>query len=106
MFNCIPPLYGEGVLMVSAHSRRRRPGRLVFAGLLVLAGGAAPAQEPPAPPAVEQTDGTQPATGPRIEVEQHTVDLGQIVRGETAEARFAFHNRGDETLRILRAKPG
>ena len=44
--------------------------------------------------------------GARIEMGQVEVDLGQLVKGETAEARFAIHNRGDETLRILRAKPG
>jgi hypothetical protein len=34
------------------------------------------------------------------------IDLGQLVRGEKAEASFALRNEGDAVLRILRAKPG
>ena len=66
------------------------------------------AQSAPEPP----ESGQAPAQslpekqGPRIEMGQLEVDLGELIKGETAEARFAIHNRGDEVLRILRAKPG
>jgi hypothetical protein len=46
------------------------------------------------------------ASGPRIEIAQREIDLGSLFRGESAEARFEIRNLGDETLRILRAKPG
>ena len=82
---------------------RRRPVGLLAATLLAC--GIATAQAPPeAPP--EAASEAAPTTGPRLEVPEDVVDLGQLVRGETGEARFALHNRGDATLRILRAKPG
>ena len=46
------------------------------------------------------------AAGPRAVVEQTGVDLGEVVRGETVEAVFEISNAGDETLRILKVKPG
>lgn len=76
---------------------RRRAAGLFASTLLVC--GVATAQAP----SPEQTPAL---SGPRIEVPEVEVDLGQLVRGETAEASFALHNRGGETLRILRAKPG
>jgi hypothetical protein len=90
----------QGVSMKTAQARRRRRARLILPLLavgLVQAGSAAVAQAP-----VEENA----ATGPRVEAETTLIDLGQLLRGETSEARFALHNRGDETLRILRAKPG
>ena len=66
------------------------------------------AQTVPDPPASEQAPAQSPPgkQGARLEMDRLEVDLGQLVKGETAEARFAIHNRGDETLRILNAKPG
>jgi hypothetical protein len=44
--------------------------------------------------------------GPRVEVAQIEIDLGQISRGATVEARFELRNVGDADLHILEAKPG
>jgi hypothetical protein len=63
------------------------------------------AQDPPAA-GQASTEAPPAKQGARIEMDQVEVDLGQLVRGETAEARFAIHNRGDEILRIVNAKPG
>ena len=85
--------------MLRFRSRRNGPERIavpVLLALLAMAGGAAAAQPAEAPA----------TTGPRIEVEQREIDLGSIVRGEAAEARFALHNRGDKTANVLRVKPG
>lgn len=46
------------------------------------------------------------AAGPTIEVVNAEVDLGDLIRGSTAEAAFTLRNTGDETLRILGADPG
>jgi len=95
--------------MKTVQARRRQRARSILpflAACLVQAGPAAVAQEPAssatAPSPVEQ----QAASGPRLEAETTLIDLGELVRGEASVARFAIHNRGDETLRILRAKPG
>ena len=81
--------------------------RLLACGV-ALASCVAAAQSAPEPPEVGQSPArsSPEKQGPRIEMGQLEVDLGELVKGETAEARFAIHNRGDETLRILRAKPG
>ena len=77
-------------------------------GVVALASCAAFAQTTPTP----SETGPAPAQaapqkeGARIEMDQLEVDLGQLVKGESAEALFTIHNGGDETLRILRAKPG
>lgn len=47
-----------------------------------------------------------PPAGPKIAFEAETVQLGQVVRGESVEAEFVYRNEGDAPLRILRAKPG
>jgi len=47
-----------------------------------------------------------PAVGPRAEFKTLTLDLGQVPRGQSAEARFELVNRGDELLKILEVKPG
>jgi hypothetical protein len=39
-------------------------------------------------------------------VESPGQDLGQISRGQPAQARFEIRNRGDGVLKILEAKPG
>jgi hypothetical protein len=44
--------------------------------------------------------------GPRLEVDPMEIDLGPIDRGEDAEAKFTLRNTGDQTLEILKAKPG
>jgi hypothetical protein len=43
---------------------------------------------------------------PRIEPEVSEVDVGDLVRGRSAEALFGLRNTGDETLVILGADPG
>jgi hypothetical protein len=45
-------------------------------------------------------------SGPRIEAEAAEIDLGMIDRGAPAEAKFTLRNSGDQTLKIIRAKPG
>ena len=95
--------------MLRNRTRRLRPGRVVVPVLLAsfaLAGGTAAAQTPAASPAPEQPSVASAPTGARLEVEQSEIDLGAIVRGEIAEARFALHNRGDEIAHVLRVKPG
>jgi hypothetical protein len=60
--------------------------------------------------AVGPVTGQEPAEkapiGPRIEVDATEIDLGAISRGEKAEAKFTLRNTGDQTLKILKAKPG
>ncbi len=46
------------------------------------------------------------AAGPRAVVETPKIDLGQVPRGDSVEARFVIRNDGDEVLRILKVKPG
>lgn len=82
-----------------ARSVKRRRSLLspaLCCGLALFAGWSL-AQEPAQP---------APAPGPRLVVETNVIDLGQVVHGESAEARFALRNEGSEVLRILRAKPG
>jgi hypothetical protein len=55
-----------------------------------------PAEEPPA----------QPAPAPKIEIAGTEIDIGQVVRGETAEGSFVVRNTGDAELKIQRVKPG
>jgi hypothetical protein len=95
--------------MLDASVRRHFPNRQTAVALiaaLALAGGPALAQAAESPPATPRAGEPAPAIGPRLEIDQTEIDLGKIYRGETSEARFALHNTGDETLRILRAKPG
>lgn len=46
------------------------------------------------------------AIGPRLEVDATEIDLGQIDKGADAKATFTLRNTGDQTLEILKAKPG
>ena len=46
------------------------------------------------------------AAGPKIVVDQPSVDLGTVTRGDVREARFALRNAGDAVLHILRVDPG
>ncbi len=51
--------------------------------------------------------GVQPSpAGPRLLIEPEVHELGQVVRGENVEVRFALSNAGDAVLRILKADPG
>lgn len=70
----------------------------------VLLGGVAavPAAEMPAKPG---TAAAKPAA-PHMEIEQESIDLGQVVRGETAEAVFTIRNTGADVLKILNVRPG
>ena len=43
---------------------------------------------------------------PRVIVENPKLDLGRVVRGQTAEGIFRVRNLGAAPLRILAAKPG
>ena len=43
---------------------------------------------------------------PRAIVENPKLDLGRVVRGETAEGVFRVRNLGAATLHIQQAKPG
>jgi hypothetical protein len=65
---------------------------------LLLCGAASPllADEP---------EGKAPS-GPRIEVDATEIDLGVLDKGVVAEAKFTLRNTGDQTLKIIRAKPG
>jgi len=54
---------------------------------------------------VVDTRAADPA-GPRVEVETLEIDLGEISRGATVEARFRLRNVGDRDLHILEARPG
>lgn len=61
----------------------------------------------PQPGTVGATDAaSEEAGGPRFEVDALSVDLGELRKGEDGLARFTVRNTGDETLRILRVKPG
>jgi hypothetical protein len=87
-------------MQTSDHRTARAALRAALLLAALLGWGANVAQTPP--PAAAETV----VAAPRIEVAEREVDLGTVVRGETREARFALHNTGDATLRILRAKPG
>lgn len=67
--------------------------------MLALAAGAGAVwgqEEPPSPA----------ASPPRLQVDSDTIDLGDVSRGEDAQATFHLRNTGGETLKILRVKPG
>ncbi len=44
--------------------------------------------------------------GGRLQVEQEVVDAGDVVRGQEAKGTFLLKNVGDQTLKVLSAKPG
>ncbi len=46
------------------------------------------------------------AAGPKLVVERPSISVGEVIRGEVREARFALRNGGDQPLRILRVNPG
>ena len=52
----------------------------------------------------------QPVTadqqGPRLRVDEKEVHLGTLIKGDRSVAEFVLHNDGNETLRILKVKPG
>ena len=48
----------------------------------------------------------EPEAIPRAVVENSTLDLGRVVRGQTAEGIFRVRNLGAATLHIKQAKPG
>jgi hypothetical protein len=65
---------------------------IVVLGMLAVAAGVAPAADEGAPAAA-------------LELEQATIDLGDVVAGSEAVAVFRFHNRSDAAVHIIRAKP-
>ena len=54
----------------------------------------------------EEPPASKPVSGGRLSVEQETVDVGEVIRGHVATATFILHNTGQDTLKILGAKPG
>lgn len=74
---------------------------LVFA-LLIGYGSRATAQQGPA------TTGPSapPGPSPKLEIAQEVIDLGELPRIGEAQATFVIRNTGEDTLRILSAKPG
>jgi hypothetical protein len=46
------------------------------------------------------------ANGPQIFFEKNVVHVGDVHEGEVIEHGFRVFNRGDETLRIEKVKPG
>ena len=52
--------------------------------------------------------GKEPAAKPggRLQVEAEVVDVGDVVRGQEAKGTFLLKNIGDQTLKVLSAKPG
>jgi hypothetical protein len=60
--------------------------------VLAVAAGMASAADEGAPAAV-------------LQVEQATIDLGDVTAGSEAVAVFRFHNAGDADVHIIRAKP-
>lgn len=59
-----------------------------------------------ADPTPVNADPTAAPPAPRVQIESETVDLGQLVRGASAEAVFVLRNAGNDVLKILSAKPG
>ena len=59
----------------------------------------------PAGTAAQQPASADPS-GPRLRVDEMQVDLGTLIKGDRSVAEFALHNDGDETLRIVKVKPG
>ena len=43
---------------------------------------------------------------PRLKIEQDTIQLGEVIRGQKPLAAFVVRNVGGDTLRILQVKPG
>ena len=54
-----------------------------------------------APPSIAQEASEQTA----LSVEQPSLELGNVVAGETVTATFVFHNNGPDDVHIIRAKP-
>ena len=76
-----------------------RPGLGWLAALVVVASAGSGAGADPASSAA-------PTPVPRVEVEAEEIDLGEVARGDTVEARFLLRNTGERELRILEVKPG
>ena len=74
---------------------RRYMGRGVAAGLATawIAANAFAQSEPAAKP-------------PRLQIEQDTIQLGEVIRGQKPLAAFVVRNVGGDTLQILKVKPG
>lgn len=46
------------------------------------------------------------AAGPEIRFDKEILALGEVIRGQEVEAEFVYRNLGDQSLKILKAKPG
>jgi len=80
-------------------ARRAVPG-LLFAPFALLAAVTAAQSNP-----IVAT--SKPAhEGPRLSIPENEKDFGVVIRGEVLEATFDLQNIGNETLKVLRVKPG
>ncbi len=77
---------------------KRSRGLLPLLASVVLVAGFVPDSARAADP--------EPSGAPRLTIDNAVVDLGLVIKGQVAEARFALRNLGDGTLHILGAKPG
>ena len=76
--------------------------RLAVFTLLLGYASSARAQQSGATPG----SGVPPGPHPKLEIAQESIDLGEVPRIGEAQATFVIKNAGDDTLRILSAKPG
>ena len=67
--------------------------RLIFTGLITLMWGG-------------HTVRAGDAKGPKMFLEKDVVHVGEVHEGEVIKHGFRVFNRGDETLRIEKVKPG
>ena len=50
--------------------------------------------------------GAEAASGPKMVLKELEFDCGEVKEGAVIEHTFSVLNRGDETLEIIRVKPG
>jgi hypothetical protein len=82
---------------------------LLLAGFWIVGRGSLAQETPTAPPPSAPPAAaapSAPAKVPKLEIDKEIMDLGDLVRGTKAEATFVIRNSGQETLKILSAKPG
>ena len=53
----------------------------------------------------QDTQTSPQADKPLFWVESTSVDVGQVKAGDDAVATFIFHNKSDQPVKILKAKP-
>lgn len=72
---------------------------------LVLAAGLTAGAATPVPTVPPPSASATRRPAPILEVENATIDAGEVRPGEVAEGTFVFHNTGDRDVKILRAAP-